>query len=101
MADEAATIPPTAIWKRIALTVLKCSSIVVVIYCGLITAFMSQASSSDYRKLFWATSPLAAITLLLAPSYFALVHDRTRWAVAAIGLLGIAGFAELAIRVWL
>ena len=70
-----------------------------IVTTGLFTALWCQASSSDYRKLFWTVAPIAAIHFLAVAIYFQRVRDLDRWVVLAFGGLAAASFGEMALRI--
>ena len=70
-----------------------------VVASGLLTAFMSQASSPDYKALFWSLVPLAAIHFAAVAIYFFRIHSWHRWLALAIGLLAAFAVTEMALRV--
>ena len=72
-----------------------------IVGTGLLTAFMSQASSPDYRRLFWSILPFALFHLCLVVGYFIRVRRWHRWLALGIGLLAGLAFAEMTLRVWL
>lgn len=70
-----------------------------VVASGLLTAFISQASSPDYSALFRSMMPLAAIHFVAVAIYFLRVDRWHRWLALAIGALAGVGVTELALRV--
>ena len=67
---------------------------------GALTIFLTQASSPDYRKLFWSVVPFAGFHLLAAGFYFLRVHCWCRWIVAAAAATVSFFLGEMALRVW-
>ena len=72
----------------------------LIVVTGALTAFGSQASSADYRKLFWSIAPIAAIHFVAVAVYFQRVRDLDRWIALAIGALAAVSFGEMAVRIF-
>ena len=85
----------------IAGAVIRVVVLFAIAVTGLLTAFMSQASSPDYRALFWKILPFALFHFGLVIGYFTRVHRWHRWLAIGFGALAALGFAEMALRVWL
>jgi len=73
--------------------------LIFVALTGVATAFCAQASSPDYRGLFVALAPLAAIHFISAGMYAVLVPRWYRWIAVGLGFLAAISFAELTLRV--
>jgi hypothetical protein len=71
-----------------------------VVLTGWIVAFYSQASSPDYRALWWTMLFYAAIHLVALNLYFVRVPYFSRWLAVLVGVVAIQSFAELSLRVW-
>ncbi len=76
-------------------------ALIVSVLLGFYTAFISQASSSDYRRLFWSTLPAALAHFTLALGYFFRVRHWTRWVCLCVAIVVMMFYAEMALRVWL
>ena len=72
-----------------------------VVLSGAIVAFYSQASSPDYRTLWWTMLPYAAVHVVAITFYFVRVPYLSRWVAVLVGVVAIQSFAELSLRVWL
>jgi hypothetical protein len=73
----------------------------MVFVSGLLTAFISQGSSPDYRALFWSLLPVAIFHFLLTVVYFLRVRHWTRWGALGLALITVGFFGEMTMRVWL
>ncbi|MHA3770330.1 hypothetical protein ACXR0O_02200 [Verrucomicrobiota bacterium sgz303538] len=73
----------------------------VVVASGIFTIFLTQASSPDYRKLFWNVVPFAVFHLLAAGIYFLLVHHWYRWIAFVVAAAVSLFLGEMVLRVWL
>ena len=80
-------------------TVARGGGFIFIVASGLLTAFVSQASSPDYRALLWSLAPFAAVHFVSVAIYFLRVHRWHRWLALAIGTLAGFGFVEMALRV--
>ena len=72
-----------------------------VLASGFLTAFLAQASSPDYHRMFWSILPLACLHLFAAAVYFRSVRHWHRWVVFAVAVIAAFSFAEMAVRIWL
>ncbi len=72
-----------------------------IVISGLLTIFLTQASSPDYRMLFWNVLRIAVVHLLLAGVYFLRIHHWSRWLVLSAASTVIFFFGKMAWRVWL
>ena len=87
--------------KRLTLPFVRGGLLVLIFSSGLYTTFISQASSPDYRRLFWSIVPVAVVHFALAIIYFIRVRDLTRWAALGVTIVALAFLAEMSLRVWL
>lgn len=87
--------------KPLALDSLRAGALVLVFLSGLFTAFVSQASSPDYRRLIWSILPVAGFHLALALIYVLRVRHWTRWGALGLAIITMAFFGEMTLRVWL
>ena len=87
--------------RPLALDFLRAGVLVLVFLSGLFTAFVSQASSLDYRRLFWSILPVAASHFALAGVYFLRVRHWTRWAALGLAIIALSFLGEMTLRVWL
>ena len=83
------------------MTFVQAGVLIVVVVFGLYTALISQASSPDYRRLFWSILPVAIVHFTLAFGYFFRVRHWTRWIGLGIAIVAMAAFGEMILRVWL
>jgi hypothetical protein len=72
----------------------------ILFFCWLVTLFMSQASSTDYRVLFWSVLPFATTHLALVVLIFVQNHDWKRWLLACFSAPALLSFLEMTCRVW-
>jgi hypothetical protein len=79
--------------------IIRGGGFLFVVGSGLLTAFLSQASSSDYRALFWNLLPFAAVHFVAVAVYFLRVHRWHRWLALGVGLFSGVAVAEMALRV--
>ena len=77
------------------------TAFVLVFLSGLLTAFVSQASSPDYRRLFWSVLPVAVFHFALALVYFLRVRHWTRWGALGLAIVALGFVGEMTLRVWL
>ena len=91
---------PFALFKSFALDFLRAGTLVLVFLSGLFTAFMSQASSPDYLRLFWSILPIAVIHVVLAVAYFLKVAHWTRWGALCFAIIALGFVGEMTLRVW-
>ena len=84
-----------------ALGFLRVGALVLVFLSGLLTAFVSQASSLDYRRLFWSILPFAVFHIGLASFYFSRVRHWTRWCALGLAIVALGFLGEMTLRVWL
>jgi len=80
---------------------VRTGMLVVAVLLGFYTAFISQASSSDYRRLFWSILPIALLHFSLAFGYFFRVRHWTRWVSLCVAIVVMASYGEMTLRVWL
>ena len=76
-------------------------ALVLVLLSGVLTVFVSQVSSPDYRRLFWSIVPVAALHFIFALIYFLRVHHWTRWGALSLAIIALGFFSEMIVRVWL
>lgn len=88
-------------FKPLALDFLRAGALVLVFLSGLFTAFVSQASSPDYRHLFWSILPFAVFHFVLAGVYFSRARHWTRWGALGLAIIALVFFGEMILRVWL
>jgi hypothetical protein len=84
---------------RLKVAVQVCA-LLLIFTSGVFAVLLSQASATNYRRLFWHVMPIAALHLLMAILYFRQTRRRMRWAVLALAVLVIGSFAEMTLRVW-
>ena len=87
--------------KPFALDFMRAGALVLVFLSGLLTAFVSQASSPDYRRLFWSVLPVAVFHFALALVYFLRVRHWTRWGALGLAIVALGFLGEMTLRVWL
>jgi hypothetical protein len=63
--------------------------------------FMAQASTPDYRSLFWTVLVFVVVDAGLLAFVFSSKERRIIWLTLVPAFLGFASFLELACRVWL
>ena len=80
-------------------TMARALGFAFVVCSGLYTAMLTQASSSDYRALFWSITPLALVHFAAVALYFIRVHRWHRWLVVAVGGFTAVALSEMALRV--
>lgn len=83
------------------MTIVQTGVLIVAVVLGLFTAFISQASSPNYRRLFWSILPYALVQTTLALGYFFRVRHWTRWLCLCVVIVVVAFYGEMACRVWL
>jgi hypothetical protein len=66
----------------------------------LLTAFLSQGSSPDYRRLFWFILLVFLVHAVTVALYFFLVRHWSRLVLGIITVLAIWGVSECAFRVF-
>ncbi len=94
MSQTASSRPFTMIFARAGV-------LVITVLFGLYTAFFSQASSPDYRRLFWSILPVALVHFTLALGYFFRMRHWTRWISLCVAIVVMAFYGEMTLRVWL
>jgi hypothetical protein len=67
---------------------------------GLIVVLVSQASSPDYRALWWSCLPCAIAFLVADLGFGFLVKAPIRWVSVLILAMASLSFAEFTLRVW-
>ena len=87
--------------KLLAIDFVRAAALVLVLLSGLLTAFISQAASPDFRRLFWSVLPVAAFHVALASFYFLRSRHWTRWGVLSLAFVALGFLGEMAVRVWL
>ena len=87
--------------KPLTLAFTRAGALTLSILSGVYVAFISQASSPDYRRLFWSIMPVALFHFAVAAFYFVLVRRWTRWVAFSFVVLVLAFFGEMTYRVWL
>jgi len=87
--------------KPLTMTFVRTGVLIVAVLLGFYTAFISQASSPDYRRLFWSILPLALVHFTLALGYFFCVRHWTRWVSLCVAIVVVAFYGEMTLRVWL
>jgi fatty acid desaturase len=68
---------------------------------SLAVAFLSQASSPNYRQLFFSLLPLAVLNVVSILFVFASKQKRHVWLVGVAAAVGFACLVEMALRVFL
>lgn len=66
---------------------------------SICVGFMSQASSPDYRSLFFSLFSIAAVNVALIAFVCASREKAKIWTVAVPAVLGFASYFEMACRV--
>ena len=87
--------------KPLTMTFMQTGVLIVAVLLGFYTAFISQASSPDYRRLFWSILPVALVHFILAFGYFFRMRHWTRWVDLGVAIVVMASFGEMILRVWL
>jgi hypothetical protein len=87
--------------KFLTLALMRVALFVLALLSGFYTAFISQASSPDYRWLFWSILPLAGFHFALVTVYCLQVRHWTRWIALSIAIITLAFLSEMILRVWL
>lgn len=62
-------------------------------------SIMSQASSPNYKALFWGLAPFAAFHFLIVAAYFFSVRHNSRWMAFGFGTLTAMSFGEFTWRI--
>lgn len=88
-------------FKPLALEFVRAGVLVLVFLSGLFTAFVSQASSPDYHRLFWSILPFAVVHFVSAAIYFFGVRHWTRWGALVLAIVALGFFGEMTVRIWL
>jgi hypothetical protein len=83
------------------MTIVRLGALVVVMLSGFLIAFLSQASSPDYRRIFWMILPIALVHLALSFGYSFRVRHWTRWLILCVAIIAMASYGEMTVRVWL
>jgi hypothetical protein len=86
--------------KPFAMDFLHAGTLLLIFLSGSYTAFVSQAASADYRRLYWNIFPVALIHFTMAIAYFMKVRHWTRWVVACLFLIAFGFLGEMTFRVW-
>src|SRR3954469_13105861 len=89
--------PFTHVWREF----LRAVAFILVFTSGLLSADLSQASSPNYRRLFWDVATITIIHLALTLFYFLKVRHWTRWCAVSLSIIILAFVAEMTFRVWL
>ena len=74
--------------------------LVGIAFGGCFVALVSQASSPDYRALWWFCLPCAGAILVASLGYGFLVKTPIRWVSVLILAMASLSFAEFTLRVW-
>ena len=90
----------TSLAKFLNLRTVRVPTLFLVVFSGLLVAFVSQASSPDYRRLFWGVFPVALVHFGFVALYLTCVRGWCRWGAAVIGFIAGCSFLELALRLW-
>jgi|GEM_PF-2691034 len=93
-------IAPTARRPGTRPVLLAIGLFTVAAITGLMVAFLSQASSPNYRNLFWSLLPFAFIHLATIAVYLRFVRHWTRWILCVVAGIAVFGTLELAVRVF-
>ena len=91
---------PLARFKASSLDFVRAGALVLILLSGIFTVFVSQASSPDYRRLFWSILPVALFHFTVAALYFLRVPYWTRWAALGSAIVALGFLAEMISRVW-
>ena len=78
---------------------VRAVGLLLVAATGVLTVFVSQASSPDYRQLFWLVLGLACLHVVAAAVYLARVRSWQRWLALAIAVVAMVSVVEMALRV--
>jgi hypothetical protein len=73
---------------------------VIAVAAGGVAAFVSQASSSDYVRLFRSFLPFLVVHLGAVAAYCFVARDRTRWILVCIAAFTLFCWCEFAYRVF-
>jgi hypothetical protein len=79
---------------------LKSLAFAILLFSGLATLFVSHASSPDYRALFWAVLPFAALHSALTVYFSTRAPLWGKCCLAVFSSLALLSFLELTLRVW-
>ena len=77
----------------------RVAALVLIGASGYLTAFGSQASSQDYKELFWWLAPYAFFHFVAVAVYFWGTRDWSRWIAFAVCVFALFSFGELALWV--
>jgi hypothetical protein len=72
-----------------------------VVLTGAFVTFYSQASSPNYRNLWWLVFPFIVVHVVMLTLFIVRVPHFSRWLAALIGGVAVLSFVELSLRVWL
>ena len=79
---------------------LRLFALMLLFLWGALVAFLSQATATDYRRLFWWVAPMEVVHLFATTLYFWRVRSWMRWCALAFAIVALLCFVELAVRVW-
>ena len=77
----------------------RVAALVLIGASGYLTAFLSQASSPNYKGLFWWLAPFASFHFVVVAVYFWWTRDWSRWLALAVCVVALFNFGEPALRV--
>jgi hypothetical protein len=92
-------MPPLTFTSNRFQSFFRVASLVVIGCSGYLTAFGSQASSPNYKGLFWSLAPYASFQFVAVAVYFWKTRDWSRWLALAVCVVALFSFGELALRV--
>ena len=67
---------------------------------GAFVVLVSQASSPDYRTLWWSILPYTCVLFVGSLGYAAVVKTPVRWVGLLIFAIASLSFVEFTLRVW-
>lgn len=91
---------PTWLWT-LGRPLIQFVLIASALWTGLLTAFLSQVSCPDYRRLFWYVSLCGLVNLITIALVLKFTDGWTRWVYQLVRFAALLGLGELAVRVWL
>jgi hypothetical protein len=80
-----------------ALTIV---GVLAIVGTGALVGYSSQASSPDYRALWWMILPDAIAHTVAAVCYFVWVLNWSRWLVAVVAGIAMLSYLEFTLRTW-
>ena len=74
--------------------------LVGIAFGGSFVVLVSQASSPDYRALWWSSLPYAGAFIVVDLGFGFLVRTPVRWVAFLLLAIASLSFAEFTLRVW-